>query len=363
MDLATLQLDPRLSNIEASLDGILSAMGIAINTPTKKLERGVKPDRVLPEVALYSEKLGIATTTDGIVQHDNGEMSIFDIKTGDIVKDVNEPIMMNYGAQFNLNDSKLNRGKLEVVFRALLLKEQFPNMKFRNLQIVKLDYKGNPVVYNIEIKPFLGAIAAYYKETKPQVYEELNKKGLFTAQSYLGVSSSILDVYDEIKGIDNVNDQLIYLSNEINKVTLNEDEAGADKTYNKIRRAELTEAYLQLTKNKGEDFAKSPADLTRVGYWFKNLSDVEEPRVKALHKVLLEANEAKRKEAAALEKKHRELALAAVGDVYKGNKIVKNILTGVAGAAAALIIHPMLLPGVYIAAYIADRYGATYSQT
>ncbi|MFK5173574.1 hypothetical protein ACI3QN_13755, partial [Propionibacterium freudenreichii] len=63
----------------------------------------------------------LITTADGLVQHYNNELSLIDYKTGDIISDIDVGTLMEYGKEFGITDSKLNKGYLELAFRALMI--------------------------------------------------------------------------------------------------------------------------------------------------------------------------------------------------------------------------------------------------
>ena len=202
----------------------------------------------------------------------------------------------------------------------LMIKEYFPEAKFRNLMITQVDAHGNADVHYIDMEPFLAAISDYYAAEKPDVYKELKERKMFDKSIYLGTAAAVTETLDKIKDLP-VKEQLLWVANELNKLTLDENEEQLSKNeYKKEKRRVLAQAYLDLTKIAGTDFNASPEDLTLSGSMLKGLSDIEQPHIKTFNKAFLEAKHDKTKEGIALERTERELAELAIGDVHKSNR-------------------------------------------
>lgn len=351
------ELKPYIEN----LSSILKNIGLRF-----QLEDGetvINPDRMAPEVILSSELLGLASTADGIVQHYNGELSIIDWKTGNIMSDYSSPLMMAYGERWNINDSKLSRAQLEVVFRALMVKEQHPDAKFRTLSIVKVDSDGNSRQYKIDIEPYLGMISDFYKATNPEVYEKLKEKGLLDASTYMGTPVEFVRVYADLAGKP-YEEQVQILQEKINDITLKytkEEIEGME--YMKKLRASLTRALLELQKQPHVDLDQQGEDLDSFRSKFKNLSDVSNRQVQTLHQIKMQRDAEMAKEMHELDLKHKELVEAVLAEQNQPN--IDRVRTGAKLLAGGLLIYssPWLLPMVFLSSYVIDRVGKTNFNT
>jgi len=109
-------------------------------------------DHVETEVTIASQDLKIASTIDSFVHHENGDISILDWKAGSKFRnDMSTSTLMKHSPSHNeVFDTKLNRAKLEIALRALILKEKYPDMTFRNLRVVHLDPRNSAVTYDVE---------------------------------------------------------------------------------------------------------------------------------------------------------------------------------------------------------------------
>lgn len=111
-------------------------------------------------------------------------MSIVDWKTGRLLSDLYTNQILKYGTAFGLNNSKLNKAKLEVMFRAVMLKELNPETNFRILSVNYLNRDSDVKVYHVEVEKFLTVIERYVQHEKSDVYEQMKEKGLFDPASY-----------------------------------------------------------------------------------------------------------------------------------------------------------------------------------
>lgn len=321
------------------------------------------PDRIAPEVTIVSDLLKLGTTADGIVQHFNGELSMFDWKTGDIMKDYNSSLMMAYGKKFNVNDSKLSKAKLEMAFRALIIKESHPEAKFRDITVVRLNSQGEAKAYKVDLEPYLGMVGEYYKENDPTVYKSLVEKGLLNSSSYLGTPSEILDVYDSIKGLP-LDQQIAVVQEQLNDITLRytkEELEGLD--YLKERRAKLTKALLELNKIPTVNLEEDTPDVDSLRGQFKNLSDISNRYIQTLHKVKLEKDHSMRKELDEIDNEHRNLLSAVLLEQNHSNQdVVRGALKFLAGAAL-LYTSPWAIPAIFITNYVIDKVGKSTFDT
>ena len=336
----TLENHPKLSEIDKNFNAICKRAGLTIN---EDLEKGITAkmlDKVLPEVILVSDLLTdesgvpIGTTADGIIQHSNGEISLIDWKTGNIVSDMGTAYLMAYGDKFDLADSKLNRGYLELAFRAMILKEQHPDMVFRNIRIVKLNYDGSSQNMNLDLTPFLNTIGEYYKINKPEIYAKLQSKKLLDAASYEGVGEDLVGVYKQIpQGLEYA-EQVDWLKTQLAILHANKTKEEIQRDSAVLKRSiQLTNAILELEKIPGANFNENTPDLPYIGN-LKNFSDIANPKVQTLHKILLTAKDNIHKITGDRNKEHDKLMLAVEKDAK-----VKRKNTTLQVSASALVIY------------------------
>lgn len=293
-EFTALEKHPDLKNIDLHFEDILERSGIVADPTGLKGISKSKLDRIAPEITLVSELLKdsfgnfIGTTADGIIQHANGEISLVDWKTGDIAKDMNTAYLMKYGSKFGISDSRLARGYLEVAFRAVILKEKHPDMRFRNIRIIKLNRDGSSQNMDVDLQPYLYTIGEYYKENHPEIYKEMVVKGMLEASQYEGISEKVVNVFDRIAHLP-FEEQLLYLKTKLAALH-------GDKTKQQIERdpeikklsALYSEAILELEKLPGMNLKEQSPDLPSFG-GLKNFSDVANPKLQVLHKILLDA--------------------------------------------------------------------------
>ena len=103
-------------------------------------------DKMVAELMIHSPILGIATQIDGLIQHEDGTLSMVDWKSGGhFLNDKTTTEMMRYsnGTLDNVSNSKLDKAMLELALRAIMVKEHQPNAKFRQVIVQHLD-RNNP---------------------------------------------------------------------------------------------------------------------------------------------------------------------------------------------------------------------------
>lgn len=186
-------------------------------------------DTMDAEVMIHSDVLGIATQIDGLYQHSDGTLSLVDWKSGAAFltdKDTIQampyskapsPVSSHYG------NSKLNQAKLEVALRALMIKEQVPDAKFRDLLVHHVERRNlGKQPYKVSLQDSLAILSNYLKKTSPDKWAELNSRGLFEFKNYVDFEIQgklILDKYQHLPA----KDQIPALENEANvlRATIN----------------------------------------------------------------------------------------------------------------------------------------------
>jgi len=182
-------------------------------------------DQMAAEVMIHSDILGIATQVDGLYSHDDNTISLVDWKSGAAFlndKSTIQPMPYARGKDY-IGNSRLNQAKLELALRALIIKEQVPDAKFRNLTVHHIERNNlgkNP--YRVDLQEFLGILKEYFKATAPEKFRELDAKGLFDYKNYKDFEAEadmVLTKYkhlptkDQIPALEN---EAILLRNRIN---------------------------------------------------------------------------------------------------------------------------------------------------
>lgn len=304
-----------------------------------------RKDKLSPELIIASKIFGIATTIDNLIQHSDGNLSIIDWKTGGLFTDTFLATYMKYGRNQieNIRDTKLNRAKLEVVLRAMMVKESMgdKSVRFRNLKVVHMNKKGVTTVSNIDIIPFLGLIESYYKDStnnKTEEYKQLKEKGLFDAKNYKGDNRDLeSDLIDEIPNVamQKLLSRLSQLNNERRDNKTPEELLDIDRRINYLT-AEIGKLKAQTLNVDFE--ANSIEDM---GWWKKTIGNPyssHNPKLKAFFSFMFDRKDAARKRIEHLYKQHDDLLRPVIEQYYKKNgtkdflrKSTKVLLGGING--------------------------------
>lgn len=357
---------PFISTIAKDFPKLMSIAGI--NAFDDKIEKDLK-DRVAPEITIKSNLvtdqsgLNLITTADGLIQHYNNELSLIDYKTGDITSDIDINVLMQYGKEFGITDSKINKAYLELAFRALIIKENFPDARFRNIRVVRIDNKdGRHKAYDVDLAPYLGMIGAYYKANNKEVFNKLNDLNLLDETTYIGVQSPIIK-YKKVLEPLSLSDRLLWVDSKLAELTLNKSKEAleADSSELKAQRAALAELRLELTKIPGTNLKGQFDDIDRFFGQLKNMSDIEHAGFQTFHKALIEAKASAKHEFESYTSKEEELlkeVLKEVGEEVGKPSLMRKILKGasfstfVLGAATG---NPLILGGSVLFNIIAHR--------
>lgn len=351
---------PKLNKIRENIRPILRKSGLSLNLAAIGEDPKARADKMAPELTVVSDLLvddqgnKLGTTIDGLFQHNNGEITLLDWKTGNIVKNMNTPVLMEYGAKFDLNDSALNRAYLELAFRAVMLKEKYPDMRFRSIKIAKLNYDGTVNIMEIDLQPFLSTIGEFYKKNNPDVYKQLEQKGLLKTSNYEGISP-VLTVLNRIK--DKPRDEAVsYLKDQLQAIYANATPEEIDRDPDlKARVKEFTDAILEIEKLSEMSLKESTKDINKFWGGFKNMSDIDNPKVQVFHKLLLEAKARLREFMGRVESEHDRLYKKVMEEKAGGIGKKAAQLTWVAQAAGVLTLSPPLFFGAIIANAVVNR--------
>lgn len=247
-------------------------------------------DTVYPEIMAYSELLKVATKIDGLVQHADGTLSILDWKTGRLFSDETSGYMMKYGTAFGLNDSKINRAKLEVVLRMMMVKEMIPEAKFRNLNINWLNYSTDLSVIPIDLQPYLNTIKEGLKVTNPQAYQTLESKGAF-AEGYYRAPNIKVEDWKLKNNKLSPQEQVAQIDLELRSVRARYTDADLENRPEiKSKIADL--AILRLQIESGSDTPidvqekNDLTDMTAIQRWTLNIKDAPSKFLQQFSKIL-----------------------------------------------------------------------------
>lgn len=288
-----------------------------------------REDHVLTEFQLYSDFLGIGTRIDGLVESVNGEYSIVDWKTGDLLSDDHELTRMAYGRDGGLMDTKLDTAKMEVMLRALMIREHQPEARFKMLTINHVNQQNEGVsVYNVEVADYLKAIELWVKDNKDEVtYEAMKKKGLFDPSQYIG-KSMLLDEFNwrhkntpPKEKLEAAKAKLSGYYARYSKEEIDNNTALSDKV------SRISRMILEMEKDPNTQLDTDKHDISGFRRFFDNLWDTKNTWVKVFSKVFFRQKTKARHEADELDKKHDEKFLPILKEYLQGKGMTQLVNT------------------------------------
>lgn len=271
-----------INNDTYVLDMLANTLGLKVGERYK----GPLEDKVSSEVKVASTLLGIGSTIDMLVEHSNNSVSLYDFKTGDFfLKDIDTSDEMRHTKQIIddiIKDNRMDKARLELMLRAFILKEQMPELRFRDIAVVHLAQHRGATVYKTSMSNYLSAIEQYYKTQRPDLYEELNKRGLFDLSSYTADSKAVTDLLDDERDFSQMApaERAAWLSRRIEIIYtkwegLEEDMPGPIKT----KLENYTQALLDVTKELDTDFQADGKDIGYLERWFGTFYEIAQPVV------------------------------------------------------------------------------------
>ena len=252
-------------------------------------------DKMKAELMLHSPILGVATQIDGLIQHEDGTLTMVDWKSGGyFLNDRSTAQFMRYstGTINDVGDSKLNKAMLELALRAIMVKEHQPNAIFRQILVHHLE-RNNPFKqpFQVHLRDYLLIISNYLQAEKPEVYKALKEKGLLESSNYTTSdvrNSAALDKYshqplkEQIKGLEQ---DIEILRTKIATPGLSKDLA-SDKALLEV----LSNEYLKLTKTSKESL-DSEGQLGDFKAWASSIYNINSPRIQAFNKIFRKASQ------------------------------------------------------------------------
>ena len=252
-------------------------------------------DKMKAELMLHSPILSIATQIDGLIQHEDGTLTMVDWKSGGyFLNDRSTAQMMRYsnGTTNDVSDSKLNKAMLELTLRAIMVKEHQPNAKFRQIMIHHLE-KSNPFKqpFEVHVKDYLKIISNYLQAEKPEQFKALEEKGLLDANNYISQdmrNNAALDKYShqpleaQVAGLEK--------DIEILRTRIATPGMSNDLKSDKDLLEALTTAYLELNKTSKETL-NSEGKLGDFKAWASSIYNINSPRLQAFNKIFRRASQ------------------------------------------------------------------------
>ena len=255
-------------------------------------------DKVITEAKFTSEYFGLGTTFDIFSVDIDGNISVFDYKTGRIYEDTLSTL--KYGdMQHNLGDNPTGRAALELMFRVLMYKQQNPNAHFKDISLVYLDARDLATVHEVDVEGNLYVLEKYFQENEPKMHKEMKEQELFDARLYGGMGGTVLDVAKEGGNMstDEYKSLLIrkmnFILNKAKGPELDRQYGNSGKTNAQII-AELQEEYLTMEKytqlvaaKDGEVYLKEKEDayhkedMSIVKRWLGTLFDARSKAMQA----------------------------------------------------------------------------------
>lgn len=174
-----------------------------INILDDNINTAMVRDKVMTEVTFVNKELGIATTTDLIAQkqytENDNKIIVVDWKTGSKFDSQLGNTLMKWGETkgLNITENSMNRAKLEIMMRNILIKSVNPDFKWEASYVgwIPNEYKAsefNPDS-EVNVETFLPMIESFFKSVSSlqeaglptNSYEILKKtKGIFDPKTY-----------------------------------------------------------------------------------------------------------------------------------------------------------------------------------
>lgn len=284
------------------LKRIFNNVGINILNELKD-EQEILRDVAFAEKEVASDLLNLATKIDLLIWHADNTWSIVDWKTGRTFSSSAylTNILMKYGATttHDIVDNQRNKGKLDIMLRAFMLKINNPHIRFRNLIIAHIadSVSGAAVMkdseQNVEVVAFLEMLQKFCKDKEvltklglsPALYEDIIKESpdAFNPAHY--VSNYNTDIITEI--VRNVNqktpnDILQEKINELQMIVARREHISMLEPYDLKRARKLMTEIFQMTGtvNAKIDLESTEyPDIRMLEKFFMSYGDTTHPLV------------------------------------------------------------------------------------
>jgi hypothetical protein len=308
---------------------------LGLNFTDQTLANEAIRDKMKSEVPVASKLLGVATKIDMLVQHADEAVSIFDWKTGNsFFKDEMTTLIMKYSSgYFQANDSRINKSKLEIILRAMMIKESFPDVKFREMAVVHLDKQGADRILQADFEVFLPMVEAFVKAERPAVYQEMVDKGLFNPRAYKSSSRPAIELDAATEGAKSTEEQLQYAEQALMSLTASRDLStlGVDSD-TKQTAADLTLAVLEKQSGKPISPSADASPMGTVKRWIGNIYSTGNPLVQSFIQYFTKAKDKAYEEIDKLFAEEEEKLQAVMDEYYDqhpGAKFKNKIVSGI----------------------------------
>lgn len=253
------------------------------------------------EVPMYSKELGIGTTIDHFIIYDDGEFGINDWKSGKSFDAQFSNIMMKYGdvPGIDITNTPLNAAKLQVMFGALLTKLNYPDAKFKNLTVQRVNKayfksKTNEVSH-VAVQQYLDLIKLWMKDNHPEVYKKYKNRNLFEVSEYAGLDNSIV-AKNQRKGIKPekaeqlLETEILSIINQssISPRDIADDESpAAQKQREKLAKTAREIVDLELGGGfvQGWEHENGARDIHIIKRWLASFEDIDNPYLNAYKRI------------------------------------------------------------------------------
>lgn len=275
-------------------------------------------DKIEAEVPAVSKLLGLGTTIDMVIQHSNGDYSLVDWKSGEgFFSNELISLILKYSTGYvEVPDSNVSKAKLELVLRALMIKEDNLSARFRELSIVHLEKYQDARIIPADLQTFLPIIEAYVKAEKSEVYNEMKDKGLFSPEAYLGLSKSQVEMEQDRQALTEDKEKLEELY--IMDATMQGDIAKMHPT--DVRRQNVLNATVSLVERTlGRRAEFDDQDMSPAARWLGNIYSAGNDLVQGFVLYFQKAKTAARKELDELFQKEEKLMKAVQDEYYAAN--------------------------------------------
>jgi hypothetical protein len=253
-------------------------------------------DRLFSEVTVANDELGFAGTADMMVKHADGAYSLLDWKSGKSFETEVEDMLMLYGNQMNhIFDNPRHKAHLQLVFYAVMLKANNPEMKFRDLAAVWMPNKYEALGYNPNtrinnVKDYLNMIETYLKESEGETYKKLLKQSpdLFKAREYS--SHDNYQMQQEMIDQNKSPEQYIEWKQEELKLLIQSKVDNREFTPEDVKKIKkYTKELVNLANDSGYAIKDWSEDISEMSKWLGTRTDVNHPLIRIYRQTVEEA--------------------------------------------------------------------------
>jgi hypothetical protein len=267
-----------------TIEKILHMSGINAGVATPDNIR----DKVVSEIKVSNDTLGLAGRIDTLVEHPDGYLSIIDWKTGSTFNKHDFTNILKYGNQeIEIFDNPRERAKLQIMLYALTIKASHPDAKFRHLRVhwIPNEYEAtrDDNKKDVEVRSYLKMVELYYKNEEPEAYKKLLKESpkIFDPAEYTSVSSSVATemITKNMSAEDLLTHSMAELRIVGNKIREQELLGNMISPSLLEKQARLAATIADIKKYPGAGNLLDAEDISMVTQWIGAYEDVSNPMV------------------------------------------------------------------------------------